>query len=224
MNRARPSRRDHLPCQVRPLDEIDGETIRWPGAAAPTDYVVQALPAAVAGLAGLGVRACVEPSWSEPLVLWQGLVGASSTGKTPALDAIGRPLGAVEKLLSRDAGAGVASGEQGKGAVVVHDARQSDRVRLSCVHDLLENGIALAGIAEIRPAARAQRAPCPATSRAPLPAKTKRSEPQCRSGLPPLRHRAPARSTVGNAAAAVDPTDHQSDGTSGGTTSSLLGR
>jgi hypothetical protein len=26
-----PSRRDHLPCQVRHLDEIDGETIRWPG-------------------------------------------------------------------------------------------------------------------------------------------------------------------------------------------------
>jgi hypothetical protein len=23
-----PSRRDHLPCQVRPLDEIDWETIR----------------------------------------------------------------------------------------------------------------------------------------------------------------------------------------------------
>jgi hypothetical protein len=26
-----PSRRDHLPCQVRRLDEIDGETIRRPG-------------------------------------------------------------------------------------------------------------------------------------------------------------------------------------------------
>jgi len=26
-----PSRRDHLPCQVRHLDEIDWETIRWPG-------------------------------------------------------------------------------------------------------------------------------------------------------------------------------------------------
>jgi hypothetical protein len=26
-----PSRRDHLPCQVRHFDEIDWETIRWPG-------------------------------------------------------------------------------------------------------------------------------------------------------------------------------------------------
>jgi len=26
-----PSRRDHLPYQVRHLDEIDWETIRWPG-------------------------------------------------------------------------------------------------------------------------------------------------------------------------------------------------
>jgi hypothetical protein len=27
----KPSRCDHLPYQVRPLDEIDWETIRWPG-------------------------------------------------------------------------------------------------------------------------------------------------------------------------------------------------
>jgi Protein of unknown function (DUF3987) len=136
------------------------------GAGAPVDYVVQALLAAVAGLAGVGVRACVKPPWSQPLVLWQALVGASSTGKTPALEAIGCPLAAVEKLLSREACAGTTSREQGKGAVVVHDARESDRVRLSCVGDLLEKGIALAGIAEIRPAARAQKAPSPATSRA----------------------------------------------------------
>ena len=45
-------------------------------------------------------------SWSEPLVLWQALVGAPSAGKTPALDAIGRPLASVEKLLQRDSGAG----------------------------------------------------------------------------------------------------------------------
>ncbi|HTB39077.1 MAG TPA: DUF3987 domain-containing protein [Reyranella sp.] len=45
-------------------------------------------------------------SWSEPLVLWQALVGAPSAGKTPALDAIGRPLATVEKLLQRDSTAG----------------------------------------------------------------------------------------------------------------------
>ena len=36
-------------------------------------------------------------SWSEPLILWQALVGGPSHGKTPALDALRRPLAAVEK-------------------------------------------------------------------------------------------------------------------------------
>ncbi len=84
-------------------------------AGAPADYVAQALLAAVAGLAGAGVRVCVNPGWSEPLVLWQALVGAASTGKTPALETIARPLVTVEKLLNRDGG--------GKSqALVVHDA------------------------------------------------------------------------------------------------------
>ena len=52
------------------------------------------------------MKACVTQSWSEPLVLWQALVGAPSAGKTPALDAIGRPLATVEKLLQRDSTAG----------------------------------------------------------------------------------------------------------------------
>ena len=111
-----------VPLDVLPQPWRDWVSDAACGAGAPADYVVQALLAAVAGLAGLGVRACVKPSWSEPPVLWQALVGASSTGKTPALDAIGRPLAAVEKLLRREAGHGAARPEQGKGAVVVHDA------------------------------------------------------------------------------------------------------
>lgn len=81
---------------------------------------------AVAGLSGAGVKACVTQSWSEPLILWQALVGAPSAGKTPALDAIGRPLASVETLLQRDTAAGaspvqaVAGPVQG-GKVVVHD-------------------------------------------------------------------------------------------------------
>jgi uncharacterized protein DUF3987 len=85
------------------------------------DYVLQALLAAIAGLAGSGVRASVKASWSEPLVLWQALVGAASTGKSPALNAVRRPLAAVEKLLGRGDGAGAARPEQGKGAVIVRE-------------------------------------------------------------------------------------------------------
>jgi hypothetical protein len=112
-----------------PLDVLPQPWREWVsdtagGAGAPVDYVAQAVLGAVAGLSGAGVKACVTQSWSEPLVLWQALVGAPSAGKTPALDAIGRPLATVEKLLQRDAGG---SPERSRGAsserrVMVRDA------------------------------------------------------------------------------------------------------
>ena len=74
------------------------------GAGAPEDYVAQSLLAAVAGLTGAGVRAQVTAAWSEPLVLWQALVGAPSSGKTSALETIRQPLASVEKLLLRGVG------------------------------------------------------------------------------------------------------------------------
>src|SRR6266853_4673891 len=67
------------------------------GAGAPVDYVVQALLASVAGVCGAGVLARITETWSEPLILWQALVGGPSNGKTPALEALRRPLAAVEK-------------------------------------------------------------------------------------------------------------------------------
>src|SRR5216684_2970454 len=104
-----------------PLDALPQPWREWVsdtacGAGAPIDYVAQDVLGAVAGLCGAGVKACVTQSWSEPLVLWQALVGAPSVGKTPALDSIGRPLATVEKLLQRDGGAGERS------RVVVRDA------------------------------------------------------------------------------------------------------
>ena len=67
------------------------------GAGAPVDYVVQALLASLAGVCGAGVLARVTETWHEPLILWQALVGGPSNGKTPALEALRRPLAAVEK-------------------------------------------------------------------------------------------------------------------------------
>ena len=102
-----------------PLDTVPQPWREWVsdtagGAGAPVDYVAQAVLGAVAGLCGAGVKACVTQSWSEPLILWQALVGAPSAGKTPALDAIGRPLATVEKLLQRDAAAGASPVQGGK--------------------------------------------------------------------------------------------------------------
>src|SRR4029077_18906114 len=75
------------------------------GAGAPEDYVAQSLLAAVAGLCGAGVRTQVASAWFEPMVLWQALVGAPSSGKTSALETIRQPLATVEKMLQRDSGA-----------------------------------------------------------------------------------------------------------------------
>jgi hypothetical protein len=75
------------------------------GAGTPDDYVAQSLLSAVAGLCGAGVRAQVTSAWSEPLVLWQALVGAPSSGRTSALETIRQPLATIEKLLQRDGGA-----------------------------------------------------------------------------------------------------------------------
>jgi hypothetical protein len=67
-------------------------------AAAPVDYVALSLIAAVGGLCGAGVRVRAAPGWVEPLVLWQALVGAPSSGKSPAI----APLRALLATLARE--------------------------------------------------------------------------------------------------------------------------
>ncbi|HYD05361.1 MAG TPA: DUF3987 domain-containing protein, partial [Reyranella sp.] len=60
------------------------------------DYIAQAMLAAVAAACGSRFVVDVTPLWREPLVLWQALVGAPSTGKTPALVAARQLLGSVK--------------------------------------------------------------------------------------------------------------------------------
>ena len=66
--------------------------------------MAQALLASVAGLCGQGVSARITEAWSEPVILWQALVGGPSSGKTPALEWLRRPLGTVERVLAREGG------------------------------------------------------------------------------------------------------------------------
>jgi len=68
-------------------------------AGAPADYVGQGLLACVAAVAGAGVIAEVRPGWREPTILWQALVGAPSSGKSPALGAARRLLDPIEAEL-----------------------------------------------------------------------------------------------------------------------------
>jgi Protein of unknown function (DUF3987) len=101
-----------FPLQVFPGQwrEWVKDAAQWAGSS--EDYVAQALLASVAGLCGQGVSARITEAWSEPLILWQALVGGPSCGKTPALEWLRRPLGTVERVLAREGG----------GPVVVTDA------------------------------------------------------------------------------------------------------
>jgi len=78
------------------------------GAGAPSAYVAQALLAAVAGLSGAGAVVRLAPAWTEPLVLWQALVGRPSSGKSPAL----APVRALLATLQEELGAGDAAGKK----------------------------------------------------------------------------------------------------------------
>jgi hypothetical protein len=91
-----------FPLQVFPglWREWVKDAAQWGGSS--EDYVAQALLASVAGLCGQGVSARITEAWSEPVILWQALVGGPSSGKTPALDWLRRPLGTVERMLARD--------------------------------------------------------------------------------------------------------------------------
>jgi Protein of unknown function (DUF3987) len=96
-----------FPLKVFPRQwrEWVSDAAQWAGSS--EDYIAQALLASVAGLCGQGVSARITEAWSEPVILWQALVGGPSSGKTPALEWLRRPLGTVERVLAREGGAPV---------------------------------------------------------------------------------------------------------------------
>lgn len=83
-----------------PLDLLPGKWRDWVEATAqcfmPVDYAAQGVFAAMSAVCGAGTMAVVTPTWSEPIVLWQVLIGGPSSGKSPALAAVGRLLEAIE--------------------------------------------------------------------------------------------------------------------------------
>jgi hypothetical protein len=83
---------------------------------APADYVAQAVLAAVAGVGGSRVLLSIAPGWLEPLLLRLAVVGAASTGKTPALLSVRRLLATLEREPSDD-------GDEPKRQIVLREAR-----------------------------------------------------------------------------------------------------
>lgn len=68
------------------------------GAGAPVDYVGVSFLSVVASLIGgkRKVRPYADVGWTEPCILWTGLVGDPSSGKSPALDRTTNPLRNLE--------------------------------------------------------------------------------------------------------------------------------
>ena len=83
---------------------------------APVDYVAQAVLAAIAGVCGPRVILSIAQGWSEPLLLRLAVVGAASTGKTPALLSVRRLLAMLEREPSDDGG-------EPKRRIVLREAR-----------------------------------------------------------------------------------------------------
>src|SRR5277367_5841376 len=65
----------------------------------PRDYVAAAFIAAASAWVGNSRHVAVNGTWSEPPHLWLALIGAPSTGKTPAL----RPIIEACRAIERDA-------------------------------------------------------------------------------------------------------------------------
>jgi hypothetical protein len=93
-----------FPIDLIPQPWRDWTADRARGAGAPVDYAVQALLAAVSGVCGAGVEVQITPEWSEPLVLWQALVGGASSGKSPVLERLRGVLATIETLIRRSQG------------------------------------------------------------------------------------------------------------------------
>jgi hypothetical protein len=71
-------------------------------ASAPVDYTACALLAAI-GAAIANVRWPVAGSgWSEPPILWLGMVGSPSSGKSPAMDMVSSLVEHVETIMASD--------------------------------------------------------------------------------------------------------------------------
>jgi hypothetical protein len=105
-----------FPLEVLPAPWCDWVSDAALSVDAPGDYVAQAVLAAVAGVGGPRVVVSVAPGWFEPLLLRLALVGAASTGKTPALLSVRRLLATLEREPGDDDG-------EPKRQIVLREAR-----------------------------------------------------------------------------------------------------
>lgn len=104
-----------FPLELLPSPWRDWVSDAARSADAPVDYVAQAVLAAIAGVGGSRVVLSIAPGWLEPLLLRLAVVGAASTGKTPALLSVRRLLVTLERQ--------ACNGDEPKRQIVLREAR-----------------------------------------------------------------------------------------------------
>lgn len=86
-----------VPLELLPQPWCDWIADTEQSTGAPADYVFQSVLAGAAAVCGAGIRVRVTPTWNEPLVLWQAVVGEPSTGKSAALAPMRHLLEVIEQ-------------------------------------------------------------------------------------------------------------------------------
>lgn len=92
-----------FPTEMFPPDLAQWLTLAAGAKGAPLDYVAGSLLSAASSLIGNSRWVTPWPMWAEPPVLWLMLIGAPSTNKSPAMDAVLDPLRAVERRVQQRA-------------------------------------------------------------------------------------------------------------------------
>src|SRR5262245_48007767 len=72
------------------------------GAGCPIDYVGITLFCVAAALIGNARRGRPWEGWDEPLAIFAALIGRPSSGKSPALDVLTKPIAVLEKEENED--------------------------------------------------------------------------------------------------------------------------
>jgi hypothetical protein len=85
---------DVLPCPARDLATAAAESI-----GCPIDFPAVAILAAASGLIGRSARLFIKPGYLESACIYVGLVGTSSSGKSPALGAALAPVWRTAEML-----------------------------------------------------------------------------------------------------------------------------
>ena len=95
----------HRPSPRFPVDLMKPFWAEWikraaETASAPLDYVAVSLLTSVSAVIANGRWPQAGAGWKEPPILWTGLVGSPSSGKSPALDIVFEMLADVEEKMA----------------------------------------------------------------------------------------------------------------------------